>query len=136
MATCKEWLNQKFIDWEKAQGRSQSYYAFARHLGVGQNDLALWMSGSAIPAGNDVLALADKLGAEIYDTLEIPRPNTQNQRLMAALLGLPAGLRERLSNAVLEADQVLKTRRLPPESVEAKLAVFEVFSRWGIKLTN
>jgi transcriptional regulator with XRE-family HTH domain len=136
MATCKEWLNQKFIDWEKAQGRSQSYYAFARYLGVGQNELALWMDGSSVPAGDDLAALADKLGAEVYDTLALARPNTANQRLTASVAGLPSGLRDRLTNAILEADQVLKSRRLPPESVDAKLAVVEVFLKWGIKFTN
>lgn len=136
MASCKEWLNQKFRGWEKDQGRSQSYFAFARYLGVSQNDLALWMDGSALPKGDDILVLADKLGPEIYDALEIFRPNTQNQRMAAAFPGLPSGLRDRLSGAVWEADQLLKSRKLAPESVEAKLAVFEVFTRWGIKLTN
>ncbi len=136
MATCKEWLIQKFQDWEQAQGRSQSYYAFARFLGVSQSDLVLWMEGTATPKGDDVLALADKLGPEIYDTLQMVRPNTQNQRMIAAFPGLPAGLRDRLSGAVWEANETIKSRNLSPESVEAKLAVFEVFARWGIKLTN
>jgi hypothetical protein len=136
MATCKEWLNEKFADWERSQGRSQSYYAFARYLGVGQNELALWMAGSAVPSGDDLATLADKLGPEIYDSLSIARPNSQTQHLSAAMTNLPSGLRERLSGAILEADLLLKTRKLAPESVEAKLAVFEVFARWGIKLTN
>jgi len=136
MATCKEWLTQKFRDWEQAQGRSQSYYAFARYLGVSQTDLVLWIEGNAVPKGDDVLLLADKLGPEIYDTLQQARPNTQNQRMAAAFPGLPAGLRDRLSGAVWEANEVIKSRKLSPESVEAKLAVFEVFARWGIKLTN
>ena len=136
MATCKEWLNRKFADWEKSQGRSQSYYAFAHYLGVGQNELALWMAGSAVPSGDDVATLADKLGPEIYDCLSMVRPNLQSENLPAALANLPSGLRERLRGAILEADQLIKARKLAPESVEAKLAVFEVFARWGIKLTN
>jgi hypothetical protein len=136
MAACKEWLTQKFRDWEQAQGRSQSYYAFARYLGVSQTDLVLWIEGNALPKGDEVLLLADKLGPEIYDTLQQARPNTQNQRMAAAFPGLPTGLRDRLSGAVWEANEVIKSRKLSPESVEAKLAVFEVFARWGIKLTN
>ena len=51
MASAKEWLNQKFNEWEKAQGRSQSYYAFARYLEVSQSGLGQWMTGGAVPGG-------------------------------------------------------------------------------------
>lgn len=136
MPSCKDWLAQKFSDWEKAQGRKQSYYAFARHLGVSQAHLAQWMEGAAVPQGDDLRTVAEILGAEIYDTLALARPNPQHERLLGGFPNLPAGLRERLSAAVWEASQYLKANNLPPETVEAKKAVFEIFSRFGIKLTN
>jgi transcriptional regulator with XRE-family HTH domain len=136
MAACKDWLAQKFGEWETAQGRKQSYYAFARYLGVSQADLAQWMDGVNVPAGDDLHALAAHLGMEIYDTLALPRPNLHIERLSAALPNLPAGLRDRLTSAVWEASQYLLAHNLPAESVEAKKAVFEIFSRFGIKLTN
>ncbi len=136
MATSKEWLAQKFRDWEAAKGRKQSYYAFARYLGVSQTDLAQWMDGTGSPEGSDLHALAARLGVDIYDTLALPRPNLNLERLSAALPHLPAGLRERLTSAAWEASQYLQAHDLPAESVEAKKAVFEIFSRFGIKLTN
>ncbi len=136
MPSCKDWLAQKFRDWEAAQGRKQSYYAFARYLGVSQTDLAQWMDGTSVPAGSDLHALAARLGVEIYDTLGLPRPNINLERLTTALPHLPAGLRERLTNAAWESSQYLQSHNLPSESVEAKKAVFEIFSRYGIKLTN
>jgi hypothetical protein len=136
MATCKEWLAQQFSAWEKAQGRKQSYYSFARYLGVSQTDLAQWLDGSLLPAGDDLHTLAAKLGGEIYDTLALPRPNPQLERLVAGYPSLPSGLRERLSAAVWEAGQYLQSHNLPAENVDAKKAVFEIFSKFGIKLTN
>lgn len=136
MATCKEWLAQQFSTWEKAQGHKQSYYAFARYLGVSQTDLAQWLDGSLLPAGSDLHTLAAKLGIEIYDTLALPRPNAQLERLVAGYTSLPSGLRERLSAAVWEAGQYLQAHNLPAENVEAKKAVFEIFSKFGIKFTN
>ncbi len=136
MATCKEWLAQQFAAWERAQGRKQSYYAFARYLGVNQTDLAQWMDGTLLPTGADVHTLAARLGLEIYDTLSLPRPNPQIERLTAGFASLPSGLRERLSMAVWETGQYIQTRSLPSESVEAKKAAFEVFARFGIRLTD
>jgi transcriptional regulator with XRE-family HTH domain len=136
MATCKEWLAEKFSEWEKNQGRKQSYYAFARFLGVSQTDLARWMDGTTIPSGTDLHTLAARLGMEVYDSLGMPRPNPQFERLTATLPLLPAGLRERLIGAVWEAGQYVQSHNLSPESVEAKKAVVEIFARNGIKLTN
>jgi transcriptional regulator with XRE-family HTH domain len=136
MASCKEWLNQKFVEWEKAQGRKQSYYSFSRELGVSQSSLAQWMDGSAIPNGDDLLTLAEKLGPEIYESIGMPRPHAQLQRLTVAFPGLPAGLRDRLTNAIWDADQYLKANHLPAESVDAKKIVVEIFGKWGIRLTD
>lgn len=136
MPLFKDWLAQKFNDWEKSQGRKQSYYAFARYLGVSQANLAQWMEGAALPAGDDLRALAELLGAEVYDLLQMDRPDPQLERLLGGFSTLPASLRERLSMAVWESSQYLKGRGLPAESVEAKKAVLEIFARFGIRLTN
>jgi hypothetical protein len=136
MAMIKDWLEQKFHEWESKQERKQSYYSFAHYLGVGHANLALWMDGSVMPQGEDLQMLADKLGPEIYDAVGIPRPNAQLQRLVAAFPGLPAGLRDRLIGAVWDTDQYLRANHLPPDSVDAKKAAVEIFTRWGIKLTN
>lgn len=132
----KDWLAKRFVEWEKAQGRKQSYYAFARYLGVSQSDLAAWMDGAALPAGDDLHNLAAKLGTEIFDALGQPRPNPQLERLTASLPYLPAMLRDRLTAAAWEAAQLIQAQNLPAESVEAKKAVVEVFARNGIRLTN
>ena len=108
MATAKDWLNQKFIDWEKAQGHRQSYYAFARYLEVSQSGLGQWMVGTGVPSGDDLLSIANKLGPEIYDVLGLPRPNAEVQRVTVSFANLPADIRERLTDAISEADQWLR----------------------------
>lgn len=136
MPTCKDWLVERFSQWEKDQGRKQSYYAFARYLGVSQTSLSQWIEGAAVPAGDDLRVLAELLGPEVYDTLSLPRPNPQFERLLSGFPTLPSGLRERLSTAIWESSQYLKTHNLSPETVDGKKAVFEIFTRCGIKLTN
>jgi DNA-binding transcriptional regulator YiaG len=116
MANLKDWLSQKFIEWEKAEGRRQSYYAFARYLEVSQSGLGQWMVGSSAPSGDDLLNLANKLGVEVYDVLGLPRPNAEVQRITVSFASLPADIRQRLTQAIAEADHAMRQERLRPDS--------------------
>jgi transcriptional regulator with XRE-family HTH domain len=135
MASLKDWLTNKFNEWEKSQGRSQSYYAFARYLEVSQSGLAQWMTGGSAPSGEDLISLADKLGPEVYDVLGLPRPNTEVQRVTVSFASLPPDIRERLTNAISEADQTLRQGRLRPDTAEARQVVVEILAKWGFRYT-
>jgi transcriptional regulator with XRE-family HTH domain len=135
MASAKDWLNQKFLEWEKAQGRKQSYYAFARYLEVSQSGLGQWMAGSGTPSGEDLLNIANKLGPEIYDTIGMPRPNAEVQRLTVSFASLPPEIRQRLTNAIAESDNTLRVERLRPDSADARKIVIDIFAKWGFKYT-
>jgi hypothetical protein len=133
MATVKDWLNQKFEDWEKAQGHKQSYYAFARYLEVSQSGLGEWMVGSSVPAGDDLQTISSKLGKEIYDILGLPRPNPEGQRPTISFAILPPDIRQRLTNALTETDQTLRQQRLRPDSSDARRIVIEILAKWGFQ---
>ncbi len=133
MATVKDWLNQKFVEWEKAQGHKQSYYAFARYLEVSQSGLAQWMIGAGVPSGDDLLNIANKMGAEIYDIIGLPRPNADVQRLTVSFASLPADIRQRLTNAIAEADNTLRVERLRPDAAEARKIVVDILAKWGFQ---
>jgi transcriptional regulator with XRE-family HTH domain len=133
MATAKDWLNQKFIEWEKSQGRKQSYYAFARYLEVSQSGLGQWMNGSGTPSGEDLLNIANKLGQEIFDVLGLPRPNAEVQRLTVSFASLPPDIRQRLANAIAESDNTLRVERLRPDSADARKIVIDILAKWGFK---
>lgn len=133
MATAKEWLNQKFEAWEKAQGGRQSYYAFARYLEVSQSSLGQWLYGSAVPEGDDVASIARKLGPEIYDVLGLPRPNAETQRAPNPFARLPAGIRLDLAHALAEIDTAMRQKRLPTDSPEARQLALEIFAKWGFR---
>ncbi len=135
MATAKDWLNQKFVEWEQSQGRKQSYYSFARYLEVSQSGLGQWMTGAGAPSGDDLLNIANKLGAEIYDILGLPRPNTEVQRVTVSFASLPPEIRKRLNSAITEADQTLHLERLRPDTAEAHKIVVDILAKWGFRYT-
>lgn len=136
MATLKDWLNLKFNDWEKTQGHSQSYYAFARHLQVSQSGLSQWMTGGSIPAGEDLLNLASKLGPEIYDVLGLPRPNAEVQRITVSFASLPTDIRQRLTGAIVEVDETLRQEHLRPDLPEARQIVINILTKWGFRYSS
>ena len=68
------WLTQQFRDWEAKSSRKQNVSAFARYLGVRQPSLNRWMQGDNPPDEGNIKILAQKLGDEVYDIINLPRP--------------------------------------------------------------
>lgn len=135
MATVKEWFTQKFIAWENTQGGRQSYYAFARYLGVSQSGLGAWMNGDSAPGGEDLILIAGKLGPEVYDVIGLPRPNAEVQRVTVSFASLPPDLRQRLTSAIVEIDQALREQRMRPEDAAARPVALAVLEKWGFRFT-
>ncbi len=136
MKSFQEWLESKYSEWEKSQSGNQSYYTFARFLDVGHSSLALWISGSAIPEGDDLSKIAGKLGLEVFDALNLPRPDSPGAKLTAGFPHLPSAMQTRLSNAVSETSQAILGEKLNPESNEAKRLAVSIFEKWGFKVTG
>jgi len=132
----QEWIEQKYLDWERAQGARQSYYYFARYLDVSHTALAQWMNGVNQPAGDDLANIAGKLGSEIYTVLGIRPSSVPFQAVAEAYLSLPAALRTRLDSAITEAGQSISQRKLSPESNEAKRITLKIFDKWGFRITD
>lgn len=114
----KNWLMEKFVEWEKKQSRRQSYSAFARYLGVKQPTLTRWLAGDNPPDGDNLRIVAEKLGYEIYDILGIERP-----------LSVPASMRPILQEIALE----LVGRGVPSGSPDEDKVVIEIMSKHGFK---
>lgn len=132
----QEWLEQKYIAWEKTRTNRQSYYSFARFLDVSHTALAQWMSGVSKPLGDDLAKIAGKLGPEIYTLVGVVLPASQSQSLTGSYNLLPAALRGRLASAIIEAGQQISQRALKPESDEAKHLTLKIFDKWGFHITG
>ena len=136
MKNLPDWLEQKFKEWEKMEGSPQTYYTFARYLEVGHSSLALWISGAAVPQGDDLARVASKLGSDIYDILKPQPSNSPVSTMTAAFESLPAAFQSRLASAVAETAQAIAQNKLNPESAEAKHLAVRIFEKWGFKITG
>jgi len=71
----KDWLMEKFLEWEKQQTRRQTYSSFSRYLGIKQNTFSQWMAGNYVPSRENADQLANRLGNEIYEVLGMKAPD-------------------------------------------------------------
>jgi hypothetical protein len=88
-AEIDEWFEKKFLEWQSKEGRRKPLSEFAKWLGISRNTLNNYMLKGQKPTGENLEAIASKLGPEIYDVLEMPRPDPRLQAIMAEWKNLP-----------------------------------------------
>ena len=74
-------LERKYLEWQIKIGERKSQAEFAKLIGVSRASLTMWMNGIHLPEHESVEKLATFLGPEIYDALDLPRPNPYLQKI-------------------------------------------------------
>lgn len=82
-----EYLLNKLQEYEKQRGQRTSLDKFAEYLGVSRPLVSYWLKGT-IPSLENVQLLAKKFGPEVYDVLDLPRPNPYLQKISEIFEGL------------------------------------------------
>ena len=119
----KDWLMDKFLEWEKTQTNGRSNYSnFARYLGIGVNNYAQWRSGNNLPSIEKARILAEKLGYEVYEILGYSAPIES-----PTLAEFPEPIR----SALLSASETIRTSGIKGDSPEAWAIVTEAMSKLG-----
>lgn len=70
-----QFLEKKFLEWQQRMGGRRSVSEFAKWIGVKQSSISMWWTGANTPNPESIKLLADKLGLEVYDALDLPRPD-------------------------------------------------------------
>ena len=70
-----KWLDNKYLEWQTQGGERKTILEFADYLGVNRSLLSYWMNGSREPSEDNLIKVSLKLGFEIFDILDKPRPN-------------------------------------------------------------
>lgn len=97
MKTLPEFLTQSFLVWQAEEGERKTLEDFADYLGVNRSLLSYWMNGKRIPNDDACEKISAKLGNEIYDVLEKPRPNQYLQIVNRVFEHLPVEVQKRFS---------------------------------------
>jgi len=130
-----EWITRQYLQWQEEQGRRRSVKDFAAYLGVPQQALSCWMSGAYRPKGmRNVTHLAEKLGPEVYERLDLPNPQPQLEEqvieLARALQEFPPEARTLVREAATAAiHQALQSGQSSPPEQVVRLLVEELNRR-------
>jgi len=78
-----EWINRQFVLWQADQGKRKTIEEFAAYLGISRPLLNMWMNGNRKPGAENIKLLEEVFGLEVYDALDLPRPNPHLQKLIS-----------------------------------------------------
>jgi transcriptional regulator with XRE-family HTH domain len=90
-------LERKFLQWQIEIGERKSQAEFAQLLGVSRSALTMWMNGTHLPDRESAGKLANFLGTEIYDLLELPRPDPNLQKIKRVWENIPSDKQQKLA---------------------------------------
>lgn len=108
-------IERKYLEWQVTQGERKSIEAFAEYLDVKKTTLVQWMNDQRKPGPENVERLASTLGIEVYDTLDLPRPDERLLRIKKAWENLSEEEKSALAVQIeqLAADNKQKKPELP-----------------------
>ncbi len=97
-----KWLNNKFLDLQKGSGRRWTLTEFAEYLDCPQPQVSRWLMGKTLP-GSDYIEKIAKLGDEIYDLVDLPRPDPDLRYIEQHWEFAPASIRKAARRIIEEA---------------------------------
>lgn len=120
--TFPEFLEQKFLEWQMKNGERKNLYQFASYVGVSHGTMSFWINGVKKPNGDNVERLALLFGNEIYDALELPRPNPYQQIINRVWEFIPEDIQKRFAEEAERYETQNTTERVSKVSKPRKAA--------------
>ncbi len=102
MNNFSNWITRKFVEWQAIEGKRKTIEDFAAYLGTSRPLVNMWMNGNKKPGSENIKILAELFGNEIYDILEIPRPNPYLQVATKNWEFMPEEKQEQISRMIAE----------------------------------
>jgi len=124
----KKWqrfIRAKFVEW---RGESRASLSdFATQCQVSPQVMSNWYLGKLKrrPSPDTYIPLINQYGMEVYDSLDLPVPETN------PLDQLPSELRSRLTTAMLEIAHEINVRSLDIDSPEAEEISRSILKKYG-----
>ena len=113
------WLEQVFLKWQAEKGKRASLLEFAEYIGYSRPLISMWLGGQRLPAEDGIKRLADLFGLEIYDVIQLPRPNPYLQRINQVFGNLSQEHQQKLAEDA-EHYEVNSHERIPKISKRRK----------------
>jgi len=132
MSNFPAWFNRAYKRWSRSQAGEEDFIAFCDLLGYPPSKVLGWMHGEFLPEGSEILSIAGTLGKEVYQTLDLPKPDPELIKIFGSFAHLSGQDRSNLALALFEVERILKEDKISTKSTEAKEIIKNTFKKYGL----
>ena len=132
MSNFPAWFNRAYKRWSRSQAGEEDFIAFCDLLGYPPSKVLGWLHGDFLPEEPEVLSIAGILGVEVYQALDLPKPDPELIKIYESFAHLTGQDRSNLALALIEVERVLKEDKISTKSPEAKEIVKNTFEKFGL----
>jgi len=132
MSNFPAWFNRAYKRWSRSQAGEEDFIAFCDLLGYPPSKVLGWMHSEFLPEEPEVLNIAGILGVEVYQALDLSKPDPELIKIFESFAHLTGQDRSNLALALLEVERILKKDNISTKSPEAKEITKNTFEKYGL----
>jgi len=132
MSNFPAWFNRAYKRWSRSQAGEEDFIAFCDLLGYPPSKVLGWLHGEFLPEESEVLSIAGILGENVYQALDLPKPEPQLLKLYYQFSHLQGQDRSSLVLAIFEVERLLNEDNISTNSPEATEIIKNVFEKYGL----
>ena len=132
MSNFPAWFNRAYKRWSRSQAGEEDFVAFCDLLGYPPSKVLGWMHGEVLPEKPEVLCIAGILGVEVYQVLDLPKPDPELLKIYGSFSHLSGQDRSNLALALLEIEKIFEEDNISTKSPEAKEIIKSTFEKYGL----
>ena len=133
MSNFPAWFNRAYKRWSRSQAGEEDFIAFCDLLGYPPSKVLGWLHGEFLPEKPEVLCIAGILGVEVYQALDLPKPDPELIKIYGSFAHLTGQDRSNLALALFEVERILKEDKISTKSTEAKEIIKSTFEKYGLR---
>jgi len=131
MSKFPAWFNKAYKRWSRSQPGEEDFLAFCDLLGYPPANVLEWFHGESVPEGPEVLSIAGILGINVYNVLELPKPDPELIKIFQSFSHLTGDDRSNLAHALWEAHSEMLKKSVTAKSDEARFILTKILKKWG-----
>jgi len=136
MSNFPAWFNRAYKRWSRSQAGEEDFVAFCDLLGYPPSKVLGWLHGEFLPEELEVLSIAGIFGTDVYEVLDLPKPEPQLLEIYKSFAHLTGENRGKIAHALWDAQIEMSKKGVKDTSEEAMSILSEAFKKWGIDKPN
>jgi hypothetical protein len=108
----EKWFNEAHNKWSENQPGEEDFLEFCSHLGYPPYQVLDWLHGDSTPTDSEVLNIAGLLGNEVYDMLNLEKPEQELLNIFNKFSHLRGEYRVNLATKLFEIENKINNEGL------------------------